>query len=154
MNNRPNTRSRAQPSEQPLLNNDSSSPSGLSSTSESTSSSSDSGSGSYASTLVEFSHFGLSEQAQQPEALQQQQPNSPQLEATPTQDMASIDCVKQLAEQARSSGIDPSLLFMAKLFSQKAPVTTPVQQPLTFTRFETLTKQIGSIKEGEDIFVF
>lgn len=150
MTNRPNTRSRVQLTEQPLLNDNPCSFSGLSSISES--SSSDSGSSSDASTVVEFSQFGLSEDAQQLETLQQS--NLTQLEATPTQDLTSIDCVKELAEQAHSSGIDPNLLFMAKLFSQKASVNIPVQQPQSLTRFETLAKQIGSIKEGEDIFVF
>ncbi len=82
-------------------------------------------------------------------------PTHPPWKLHPLLTSPALKKVKELTDQARSSSIDPNLLLIAKLFSQTSTASSqPAPQPQQFNRFETLSKQIGILKQGEDIDVY
>ena len=58
--------------------------------------------------------------------------------------------LKELAEQAKANDVDPNMLLFAQLFSKQ----NQPQPSVSLVRTEPLSKSVGEMKHGEDMFVF
>jgi len=121
--------------------------SSLSSRSSSASSSA-SASESSASTVVHHDDQANSEREQ----LEPLPPTPPQAKPTPS---PAITKAKLLAQELKSTDVDPSILLLSQLFENRS--VSSHQPPPTYAYSnptDSLVKSIGWLEQGEDLFVF
>ncbi len=68
----------------------------------------------------------------------------------PKPDPTSLQQIKQLAEEAKANDVDPIMFLFSQLLSKH----TQPQPTVPLVRTEPLSKSVGELKQGEDIFVF
>ncbi len=95
------------------------------------------------STVVQSSASLADDHVQQLDPLPQTPPHA-KPDPTPLQQ------IKQLAEEAKANDVDPTMLLFAQLLSKH----TQPQPTVPLVRTEPLSKSVGELKQGEDIFVF